>query len=213
MPTVEYREGQAENIELKEESVDMVVAGASVHWFDLSKFFQEVKRVLKPAGCLTVFAYRIPEISLLANDSADLTRRGSYLLRTLLAYATIESPTNLAAQASLQNNYDDIFAALPFAQKKRIDDIHIVSSASIKDVCGYIRSVHIWKEFINRRIEEMKSLNIPITEELIRSFDLAVQFKTEIKKFWNLNDVNDDEKIMKLDYQVFVLLAAHPVNQ
>ena len=152
----------------------MVVAGASVHWFDLSKFFQEVKRVLKPAGCLTILAYCIPEISLLANHSADLTRRGSYLLRTLLAYVTIESQTNLAAQASLQNGYDDIFAALPFAQKKRIDDIHIVSTASINDVCGYIRSVHIWKEFMNRRIEEMKSLNILITNELIRSFDLAV---------------------------------------
>ena len=49
---VEYLVAPAEEIYLEDETVDMVTVATALHWFDHSRFFPEVKRVLKPGGVL-----------------------------------------------------------------------------------------------------------------------------------------------------------------
>ena len=192
---------------MDDKSVDLIIAGMSAHYFVLPEFFQEVKRVLKPSGCLAIFGYYNPAISLIGNNNANSTRQGTFLLRSFLGYAASENFGNLAVQVRLENSYDDIFA-LPFTEKMRMDDIHAVTAASINDICGFIRSIDASETFLNRRIEEMKSINVPISKESIDVFDLATRFKSVIKKLWSLSDVNDDAKILKVDYQFFILMAS-----
>ena len=204
---IQYIMGEAERLENEDNSVDLVVAGMSAHWFDLPKFYQEAKRVLKPSGCLSIFAYYTPEISLLGSNDVKVSRLGTSLLRSLLVYAASECPISLSVLSSLENHYDDIFAALPFQQKRKIDDVHVVTTASINDICGYIRSVYLRQHFMSRRIRDLKSLDVTITKNLLDMFDLAAQFKILIKKLWKLKDVSDDEKIIKVDYPFFILLA------
>ena len=207
---VKFKVGQAEKINMDDKSVDLITAGMSAHYFDLPEFFQEVKRVLKPSGCLAIFGYYVPKIGLIGSNNANSTRQGTFLLRSFLGYAASESFGNLAVQVRLENGYDDIFKALPFTEKMRMDDIHAVTAASINDICGFIRSIDASETFLNRRIEEMKSINVPISKELIDVFDLATRFKSVIKKLWNLSDVNDDAKIVEVDHQFFALLATCP---
>ena len=204
---IEYRLGQAENIEQENETVDLVVAGVSIYWFNKPKFFQEVKRVLKPSGCISIFGYNMPEIGLLGNNDISVTRHGTYLLHTLLASAAIECPASLPAQVSIQNQNDDIFEALPFAEKRRIDDVYVVTTASINDICGYIRSIHLCDGFSNRRIDELKPFNITITKEVTDLFDISIKFKTLIRKLWRLTDVSDDAPILKVKTPFFALIA------
>lgn len=52
---------------LASESVDLVTAAQSVHWFDLAKFYTEVNRVLKPGGRVAVWSYAQPRV----DDSID----------------------------------------------------------------------------------------------------------------------------------------------
>lgn len=47
---VEYRVAPAEATGLDDGSVDLVVAGQALHWFDFDRFYPEVERVTRPAG-------------------------------------------------------------------------------------------------------------------------------------------------------------------
>jgi SAM-dependent methyltransferase len=56
---VEYRVAPAEASGLAAESVDLINVAQALHWFDIPRFFVEVKRVLKPQGLLAVSAYNL----------------------------------------------------------------------------------------------------------------------------------------------------------
>lgn len=60
---IEYRQSVAEKTDPETNSVDLVTVAVAVHWFDLDRFYQEVKRVLKPSGILAVWTYYAPIIT------------------------------------------------------------------------------------------------------------------------------------------------------
>jgi len=41
--------------------VDLVTVASAIHWFDLEKFYAEVRRVVKPGGTVAVWTYYTPE--------------------------------------------------------------------------------------------------------------------------------------------------------
>jgi SAM-dependent methyltransferase len=68
---VEYRVAPAEESGLESNSIDLIMVAQALHWFDLERFYDEVRRVLKPNGALAASAYRFfhitPEIDELVN--------------------------------------------------------------------------------------------------------------------------------------------------
>jgi SAM-dependent methyltransferase len=52
LPGVRAEEGSAEAIPLPDQSVDAVLCGQAMHWFDLSRALPEIARVLVPGGAL-----------------------------------------------------------------------------------------------------------------------------------------------------------------
>jgi SAM-dependent methyltransferase len=67
---VRYRVAPAEASGLPDRSVDLVSVAQALHWFDLSAFYAEVRRVARPRGLLAVYGYSwfyiSPEIDALA---------------------------------------------------------------------------------------------------------------------------------------------------
>lgn len=61
---INYRLATAEeeHTDIENGSVDLVTVAQALHWFELDAFYAEVKRVLKPAGVLAVWAYNLLEI-------------------------------------------------------------------------------------------------------------------------------------------------------
>ncbi|OAA48389.1 Crg1p S-adenosylmethionine-dependent methyltransferase [Metarhizium rileyi] len=56
---IEFRLGSAEDLSfLRDESIDMVVAGQSAHWFDYTKAWPELSRVVKRGGSLAFWGYK-----------------------------------------------------------------------------------------------------------------------------------------------------------
>ena len=60
---VTYRVAPAEHSEVEDRSIDLITVALAVHWFDLDRFYAEVKRVLRPAGVLAVWCYNLTAIS------------------------------------------------------------------------------------------------------------------------------------------------------
>ena len=58
-PHIEYRVAPAEESGIDDESVGMVTIAQALHWFDLDRFYAEVRRVLQPRGLVAAWSYGI----------------------------------------------------------------------------------------------------------------------------------------------------------
>jgi SAM-dependent methyltransferase len=61
-PRVEYRAARAEASGLDDGCVDLVVAAAAMHWFDLPRFYEEARRVIRPGGVLAAWTYHVAHL-------------------------------------------------------------------------------------------------------------------------------------------------------
>jgi ubiquinone/menaquinone biosynthesis C-methylase UbiE len=99
---IEYRIEKAERSSLQNHSVDLIIVGQALHWFDTAAFFAEAKRVLKAGGITAVWVYNLltitPELDMIIYD----------LYRNILGdYWAPE-------RKLVENNYKDI--VFPFAE-------------------------------------------------------------------------------------------------
>jgi ubiquinone/menaquinone biosynthesis C-methylase UbiE len=62
-PRIEYRVATAEDSGLESGTVDLITVAQALHWFDLEKFYAEVRRVLKPGGVIAATAYKLATVS------------------------------------------------------------------------------------------------------------------------------------------------------
>jgi SAM-dependent methyltransferase len=56
-PRIDYRVALAEQSGLPDQSIGLVTVAQALHWFDLPRFYAEVKRVLAPDGIIAAWAY------------------------------------------------------------------------------------------------------------------------------------------------------------
>lgn len=56
---IEYRVAEAERSGLEDISVDLVTVASAIHWFDLERFYEEVRRVVRPGGVLAAWSYHV----------------------------------------------------------------------------------------------------------------------------------------------------------
>src|SRR5262245_13093675 len=59
---VVYRVAPAENSGIGSATIDLIIVAQALHWFDLDRFYGEVRRVLKPDGILAASAYNLLHI-------------------------------------------------------------------------------------------------------------------------------------------------------
>jgi ubiquinone/menaquinone biosynthesis C-methylase UbiE len=55
-----YQVSSAEKADLETQSADLITVAQALHWFKLSRFYTEVRRVLKPGGILAAWCYHLP---------------------------------------------------------------------------------------------------------------------------------------------------------
>jgi SAM-dependent methyltransferase len=60
---VEYRVGSAEATGAADGSADLIVAAQAFHWFRPEPFYAEVRRVLRPGGCLALWCYGLTHVT------------------------------------------------------------------------------------------------------------------------------------------------------
>lgn len=58
-----YSVSPAEQTSFPDQEFDLVTVGQALHWFELDKFYSEVRRVSKPSGLLAVWGYALLSIN------------------------------------------------------------------------------------------------------------------------------------------------------
>lgn len=98
-PRISYRQAPADASGLESESVDALTVAQALHWLDLSAFFEEARRVLKPRGVFAAWTYGLarvtPAIDALVDRLYRVTLDGYWADRRLLVeegYASIAIP-------------------------------------------------------------------------------------------------------------------------
>jgi SAM-dependent methyltransferase len=62
LPRVVWQVATAEESGLPDQSVDAVLIAQSLHWFDLDKFWPEVRRVVRIGGIVTAWSYAYQQV-------------------------------------------------------------------------------------------------------------------------------------------------------
>jgi SAM-dependent methyltransferase len=62
-PRVEYALAPAERCPLPDRSANLVTVAQALHWFDLEKFYREVRRVCRPGGFLGAWTYYLLSVN------------------------------------------------------------------------------------------------------------------------------------------------------
>ncbi len=60
---VQYRVAPSDGAPLADASVDLVTVAQALHWFDLPRFYTEVRRVARPDGIIAVWCYQLHTVT------------------------------------------------------------------------------------------------------------------------------------------------------
>ena len=69
---IEYRVAEAEDSGIETHSIDLVTVASAIHWFDLRRFYAEVRRVVRPGGVIAAWTYYTP---VFGNDVDAIIKR------------------------------------------------------------------------------------------------------------------------------------------
>lgn len=148
-PRVHYRVARAEESGLAPASVDLVTAAQALHWFDRSRFYDEVRRVLRPGGVLAAWCYDLMDI-----EPAIDAHIHEFYERTVGPYWPPERSLVEARYATLEFPFEEI----------ELHPCLMEAQLNLDELTGYMRT---WSAVIRYRDAEGHD---PVTSLLV---DLA----------------------------------------
>jgi len=132
-PNLEVKVGKGEEIDVKDESVDLVTVCQALHWMEVDQFYKEVDRVLVPGGTLAVIGYHFTRPATTMGKWEALTEEMVKLYKKTSAYWSTRRAL-----------VDAAYTTIPQAEFKRMereDTLHFTDiDASLADWSGYIRT-------------------------------------------------------------------------
>ncbi|XP_029386890.1 putative methyltransferase DDB_G0268948 [Echeneis naucrates] len=136
-PNVKYRKGTAEELPFADGSVDLLAAASAAHWFDQSRFLAEASRVLKPRGCIALVGYA-------TYTSFYYQNCGEQLRHIYEEVKQLLRPHSSRAVDLCDSKLSELYSAIPFPDKERIESIRVKSLIKVRHLVGFIES---WSMF------------------------------------------------------------------
>ncbi|WP_132252372.1 class I SAM-dependent methyltransferase [Methylobacterium segetis] len=124
-PRVRYKVAPAEASGLPASSVDLVTVAQAAHWFDLPRFYAEVRRVVRPGGVLSLISYGVLEIEGAAGAVVQHF------------YGAVLKPYWPPERRHVEEGYAGL--PFPFAEMPA-PALAIVASWTLADLIGYVET-------------------------------------------------------------------------
>ena len=129
---IHYSVAAAEAAPLADASVDLICVAQALHWFDLERFTQQIRRVLKPTGVLALWSYGLARID--APTDAVIEH----------LYSDILGPWWPPERALVERGYHDI--ELPFSELAGPEFV-MQADWRLDQLCGYLSSWSAVKKY------------------------------------------------------------------
>ncbi|XP_039265469.2 putative methyltransferase DDB_G0268948 [Styela clava] len=185
-----------DRIPAESNSVDLVICATAAHFLDMEIFKKECERVLKPGGCVAVFAYIITNIQQI--NSTSSTEHSSQDL-----YIQIHNEFLRRSKASPKNDYIDS------RYKNIFDRINVENKSYISTLVETRLST----------LAEYKSCMATIGEyhTMSKNIDFTIDpldwYECQIRKLVSApEDVSNDELKLALTYE-FPLILFHKYSK
>lgn len=151
-PNVSYRKGTAEELPFADGSVDLLTAASAAHWFDQSKFLTEANRVLKPKGCMALLGFSDSDTKLhYKNCGEKLNQIYEEVKQVLIPYTS--NPVAVS-EAKLK----ELYSAIPYPEKERIEGIQTTSLVPVWKVLGLIETWSMFQAYKKKEPQAAASL-------------------------------------------------------
>lgn len=146
---VQYRAAPAESSGLPNHSADVIAVAQALHWFELDRFYAEVKRVLRPGGLVAAWSYGV--ISLEGEEADALLQH---------FYHHVIGPYWPAERHHVETGYREL--PFPF-QRIEPPSLAMQANWTLEHLAGYLRSwsacgrysaVH-GKDAVNELVEQL----------------------------------------------------------
>jgi SAM-dependent methyltransferase len=136
-PRVTYRVGLAQQSELPDASVDLVTVAQALHWLDVSRFYQEARRVLVADGLLAVWCYGLQRLD---DDRVD-----EQLARF---YGSVVGPYWAPERALVDTGYRSV--PFPF-EELDAPAFEMVHAWRLTELLAYLRTWSATSAFVKAR--------------------------------------------------------------
>jgi SAM-dependent methyltransferase len=143
-----------------ESSVDLITVAQAMHWFDLPKFYQQAKRVLKkPDGVIAAWCYTVPEV----NPTVDSLFQSFY---TIDSGPYWESPREL-----VDKKYETI--DFPFGPVDGLEHNgpFRFNSEKVMDLEGYFTYLKSWSAYQTAKEKGVELLSDKVVEDFERAWN------------------------------------------
>lgn len=148
---VTYSACPAEEVPVGDASIDLLTACAAVHWFNIEKFLKEVDRVLKPRGCLAFFSY-LPHMEVHYKD------RSEQMTEVFTEVEDILSPYQHEKVHHVKTGYKEIFEAIPYTDKRRIESVVTKIRVPLTGLMGLIQTFSMFQTYLRMEPEKAKEM-------------------------------------------------------
>ena len=139
-PRVEYRVAPAERSGLGEASVDLVTVAQAAHWFDLERFYAEVRRVLGPGGAVVLWSYSVCTV----DDAVDQVIAHFYV--------DVVGPYWPPDRAAVDDHYRSL--PFPFPELTSPAGLTMEKRWSLDDLLGYLGTWSSTQGYVRARGED-----------------------------------------------------------
>ncbi|CAN9497947.1 unnamed protein product [Ophioblennius macclurei] len=186
-PNLTYRKGTAEELPFPDHSVDLLTAAAAAHWFDQSRFLTEANRVLKSGGCMALLGYTDSNTRFCYKDCEE---------RLYQIYEEVKKelfPYTSRQVAVADNKLEELYSAIPFPDKERIDTFKAKCMISVRNLLGFMES---WSMFQAYKAKDHK-----------KAEDLLLNTQ---KRFLEEMGVTSPDTEIEYEVEYYCVLASKP---
>lgn len=135
---IHYAVEPAEKSSLETQSADLITVAQALHWFDHTRFYAEVKRVVKPGGVFAAWGYGLHTVNAAVDDIVN-----KY-------YSYIVGPYWPPERALIEQHYRTL--PFPFTEIAA-PEFSIADNYSLEQLMGYLESWSSTQRYTRERGE------------------------------------------------------------
>ncbi|KAG9271197.1 putative methyltransferase DDB-G0268948 [Astyanax mexicanus] len=163
---ITYRTGTAEQLPFPDGSVDLLTAATAAHWFDSEGFLKEASRVLKPRGCIALLGYTDQFYMHYGSCGDRLNHIYPDVKKVLLPYTSRQL-------AEANSKLQDLYEAIPFPDKERVENIPSKLQMSVRSAVGITESYSMYQTFQRAEPQAAAALLESVTTRLLKEMGVS----------------------------------------